>query len=364
MKYHVLAITLLVLLINNLRLEPANQDQSQQVLLNQVREVLKKTPLIDGHNDLPWKLYKTFQNHLGQIDLNDTSKLVPLFHTDVVRLRSGMVGGQFWSVYVPVEVLGADAIRSVLEQIDVVDRFVELYPQAFEMAYTAADIERIHAKGKVASLIGVEGGHCIDNSLAVLRQLYVCGARYMTLTHWSNTRWADSATDDPKYNGLTPFGEQVVKEMNRLGMLIDLSHVSAVTMNKVLDITQSPVIFSHSSVRSISSHPRNVPDDVLKRLPSNGGVIMVNFAPPFVSEDVRQYNARKDAEEARLKTICVGNPDGLKEQFEAWIQKNPAPNATLSQMADHIDFIRKIAGIDRSTLYSKIRRYSLDANPE
>jgi membrane dipeptidase len=319
---------------------------SDEALLKQVKEVLKKTPLIDGHNDLPWKFHEKFKNHVGQADLNDTTKMDPPLHTDIPRLRAGMVGGQFWSVYVPVDLPGAEAIRSVLEQIDVVDRYVQRYPEAFELAYTASDIERIHAKGKVASLMGIEGGHCIDNSLAVLRQLYVCGARYMTLTHWSDTDWADAATDDPKHNGLTPFGEQVVKEMNRIGMLVDISHVAAVTMNKVLDVTQAPVIFSHSSVRAISGHPRNVPDDVLKRLSANGGVVMVNFAPSFVSEEVRQYNANLDAEEARLKAINIGNPDALKEQLEAWKQKNPSPHATLSQVADHIDYMRKVAGID------------------
>jgi membrane dipeptidase len=344
-KYRLFAISLLALFISP-QLYSQSQNKTNDALLKQVREVLKKTPLIDGHNDLPSELYQRYKNHLDQVDLSDTSKLTPPLQTDLARLRTGMVGGQFWSVYVPVETEGANAIRSVLEQIDVVDRFVQRYPQAFEMAYTAADIQRIHSKGKVASLIGVEGGHCIDNSLAVLRQLYVCGARYMTLTHWKNTNWADSATDDPKHDGLTAFGEQVVKEMNRLGMLVDISHVSAVTMNKVLDITQAPVIFSHSSVRAISGHPRNVPDDVLKRLPVNRGVVMVNFAPSFVSEEVRQYSANLDAEEARLKAIYIGNPDGLKEQLEAWKQKNPEPRATLSQLADHIDYIRKIAGID------------------
>lgn len=319
---------------------------NEEALRKQVQEVLKQTPLIDGHNDLPWQLYQKFKNHLNEVDLNDTTKLKEPFHTDIPRLKIGMVGGQFWSVYVPVDVKGAEAIRSVLEQIDVTERFVESYPQAFEMAYTAADIRRIHAKGKVASLIGVEGGHCIDDSLAVLRQLYRCGARYMTLTHWSSTNWADAATDDPKHDGLTKFGEQVVLEMNRMGMLVDLSHVSAVTMNKVLDITQAPVIFSHSSVRVISSHPRNVPDDVLKRLPANGGVVMVNFAPSFVSEEMRQFSANEDAEEARLKALNLGNPDAVKEQFEAWKKNNPAPRPTLAQLADHIDYIRKMASID------------------
>ncbi|MCI0612730.1 dipeptidase, partial [bacterium] len=198
----------------------------------------------------------------------------------------------------------------------------------------------------IASLIGVEGGHCINNSLAVLRQLYSLGARYMTLTHWNNTDWADAATAGPKHNGLSPFGEQVVREMNRLGMLVDLSHVSAETMNKVLDVTKAPVIFSHSSARSISHHPRNVPDDVLKRIPQNGGVVMVNFAPSFISEENRLYNGEEEAEKARTKQLMPGDPDGAAKLVEEWKQKNPEPKATLQQVADHIDHIRKVAGID------------------
>ncbi len=321
-------------------------DQQEDNFIKQARQILREIPLIDGHNDLPWKIREQFKNHLDQVDLMDTKKMNPPFHTDIPRLKSGMVGGQFWSVYVPVERKGADAIQDVLEQIDIVHRFVEKRSDVFQMAYTADDIQRIHKAGKIASLIGVEGGHCINNSLAVLRQLFNLGSRYMTLTHWSATDWADSATGDPKHSGLSSFGVLVVKEMNRLGMLVDLSHVSAQTMNKVLDITKAPVIFSHSSVRAISAHPRNVPDDVLKRLPANGGVVMVNYAPAFVSEEARQHHAAEEAEKERIKQLFIGDPEQIKLQTEAWQKANPEPESTLKQLADHIDYIRKTAGID------------------
>jgi membrane dipeptidase len=314
--------------------------------LKQAKEILREVPLIDGHNDLPWQIREKFKSHMQELDLMDTTKLDPPFHTDIPRLKSGLVGGQFWSVYVPVETKGANAVHDVLEQIDIVHRFVDKYPNDFEMAYTAADVQRIHKKGKVASLIGIEGGHCMNNSLAVLRELFRSGARYMTLTHWSNTDWADAATADPKHKGLTAFGELVINEMNRLGMLVDLSHVSAQTMNEVLDITRSPVIFSHSSARAISAHPRNVPDDVLKRLSSNGGVVMVNYAPSFVSEEFRKWNAAEEAEKARLKELFIGNPEEIKLQTENWQKANPKPQVKLQQLADHIDHIRKTAGID------------------
>jgi membrane dipeptidase len=314
--------------------------------LKQAREILRDVPLVDGHNDLAWQLRDKFKNHLNQVDLNNTKKFDPPFHTDIPRLRSGMVGGQFWSVYVPVELKGSDAVQAVLEQIDVVHRFVEKYPESFELAYTSEDIQRIHKKAKVASLIGIEGGHSINNSLAVLRELFRAGARYMTLTHWNNTQWADAATADPQHNGLSPFGEHVVKEMNRLGMLVDLSHVSAQTMNRVLDVAAAPVLFSHSSALAISAHPRNVPDAVLKRLEANGGVVMVNYAPGFVSEDYRKYSAELEGAKARIKDLYLGNPVETKSQTEAWQKDNPAPKVTLQQVADHIDYIRKIAGID------------------
>lgn len=322
-------------------------------LVERARKLLETVPLIDGHNDLPWEYRKRFQNHLEKIDLRaGTTKLDPPLHTDIPRLRRGGVGGQFWSVYVPVEIVGADAIQAVMEQIDDVHRLAERYPDTFEVARTAADVERIHHAGRIASLVGMEGGHSIHNSLAVLRQLYGAGARYMTITHSKNTDWADSATDEPKHGGLTRFGEEVIREMNRMGMLVDLSHVSAETMKKALAIAQAPVIFSHSSTRALDAHPRNVPDDVLKLLPANGGVVMVSFVPPFTSELVRAWYADQDATETRLKTLNPGDPEAVKKGLEAWRAQHPTPRATLEQVADHIEHARKIAGIDHIGLGS------------
>src|SRR5947199_5720837 len=280
---------------------------SDPALVERARRLLARTPLVDGHNDLPWEYRKRFQNHFDKLGLRgDTAKLDPPLHTDIPRLRAGGLGGQFWSVYVPVEITGADAVQAVLEQIDDVHRLVERYPDTFELARTADDVERIHKAGRVASLIGMEGGHSIHDSLGALRQLYEAGARYMTLTHGKNTDWADSATDAPRHGGLTRFGEEVVREMNRLGMLVDLSHVAPETMRKAIAVSAAPVIFSHSSARALVDHARNVPDDVLRLLPKNGGVVMVTFVPSFVSEAARGWNASNDAEEARLKALYPG----------------------------------------------------------
>ncbi|MEI6667474.1 MAG: dipeptidase [Acidobacteriota bacterium] len=320
---------------------------------DRIRRILRETPLIDGHNDVPEQYLDRVKDHLDQIDLaSDTSKLKPPMHTDIARLRAGGVGGQFWSVYVSPGLPGPDAVVATLEQIDVVKRFVQRYADTFDAAYTAADIERIHKSGKIASLIGLEGGHSINNSLGTLRQMYGLGARYMTLTHWSNNQWADSATATSQHHGLTAFGDMVVLEMNRLGMLVDLSHVSEQTMNRVLDITKAPIIFSHSSARALNAHPRNVPDAVLKRVAANAGVVMVNFAPEFISEEVRHYQAAELAETARLKDLMLGDPEGAAKALAAWKTAHPAPRATLNQVADHIDHIRKIAGISHVGLGS------------
>jgi membrane dipeptidase len=314
---------------------------------SRIDRILHDVPLIDGHNDLPWQYRERVKNHLAQIDLRqDQSKLTPPLHTDVQRLRQGRLGGQFWSVYVPTTLKGADAVQAVLEQIDVVHRLAAIYPETFELARTADDVVRIHRSGKIASMIGVEGGHSIGDSLAVLRDLYDLGARYMTLTHSDNDDWADSATDNPVHNGLTPFGKQVVAEMNRLGMLVDLSHVAPKTMNDALDVTAAPVIFSHSSSRAMTGHARNVPDDVLRRLKDNDGVVMVSFVPTFSSEKARLRDAARDAEEARLKALYRGQPDKVKEGLVAWETANPAPRATIQDVADHIDHIVQIAGAD------------------
>jgi len=310
-----------------------------------IDRILRDVPLIDGHNDLPWQYEERVKNHLAQIDLRqDQSKLTPSLHTDIARLRQGRLGAQFWSVYVPTTLKGADAVRAVLEQIDVVHRIDETYPDTFELARTADDVMRIHRSGKIASLIGIEGGHSIGNSLAVLRQLYAIGARYMTITHSDNNDFADSATADPIHNGLTPFGKLVIAEMNRLGMLVDLSHVAPKTMNDVLDVAAAPVIFSHSSTRALTDHARNVPDDVLRRLKDNDGVVMVSFVPGFSSEKVRARDAAKDAEEARLKALYRGQPDKVKAMLAQWETANPTPHATVQDVADNIDHVVQIAG--------------------
>jgi membrane dipeptidase len=316
-------------------------------LVLRARRILDRVPLVDGHNDVPWQVRERFHDHLAKLDLTaDTSRLEPPMHTDIPRLRRGGLGGQFWSVYVPVEISGPAAVQATLEQIDVVHRLAARYPETFAMAYTAEDVRRIHRAGKIASLVGMEGGHSIDDSLGTLRMLYAAGARYMTLTHSSDTDWADSATDEPRHGGLTRFGEEVVREMNRLGMLVDLSHVAPPTMRRAIAVSQAPVIFSHSSARALTDHPRDVPDDVLRLLPANGGVVMVSFVPGFTSEAVRAWNAESDAAQARAKSLYPGDPRRAKSELEGWQKAHPAPRATLAQVADHVEHVRRVAGID------------------
>jgi membrane dipeptidase len=328
-----------------------------------VARILKTTPLIDGHNDLPWEIRERFHSKVSSIDLDSDTAALPVrdgdaaLMTDIKRLRRGGVGGQFWSVFVPVEMQGPVAVQTTLEQIDIVRQMAERYPQDFEMAYTAADVRRIHKSGRIASLIGIEGGHQINNSLPVLREMYAAGARYMTLTHSSNTDWADSATDAPKHHGLTAFGREVVHEMNRLGMLVDISHVSAETMHAVLDTTESPVMFSHSSARAIVDHPRDVPDDVLRMLPKNGGVVMVNFYPGYVSAARNRWDADYAAEKARYNSppfggIYIGQPDRAKAALAEWVKAHPAPEVTLAEVADHIEHVSRVAGIEHVGLGS------------
>ncbi|MGD8439144.1 MAG: dipeptidase [Holophagae bacterium] len=317
-----------------------------------VREVLRQVPLIDGHNDAPWAIRERVANHLANFDFTDTTDLDDPMQTDLTRLRAGGVGGQFWSVWVPVDLPPGDAVMTVLEQIDLVHRLVQRYPDELELALTADDIVRIHADGRIASLIGMEGGHSIANSLAVLRQMYALGARYMTLTHWSNTDWVDAATDAPEHDGLSPFGEIVVKEMNRLGMLVDLSHVSAAAMRDVLDVTRAPVIFSHSSAAALNPHPRNVPDDVLRRMPANGGVVMVNFGSYFIDPKITERHAAYKAEELRLETLNPGDPQAVKDGMKAWLERNPLWTVPLAELADHVDHIRDLAGVDHVGLGS------------
>lgn len=328
-------------------IEAQTLSREDQMRLERVQRILREVPLIDGHNDLPWQYEKRALNHMDQIDLReDQTGLATPLHTDIERLRKGGVGAQFWSVYVPAELQGGEATRATMEQIDVVHRLIERYPDTFELALSAADIQAIHKRGRVASLIGMEGGYSIADSLGVLRQFYRMGARYMTLTHSKLVHWADSATDDPKHSGLTRFGEEVVREMNRLGMLVDLSHVSIATMRDAIRVSEAPVIFSHSSSRVLTDHARNVPDEVLELLPAKDGVVMVTFVPSFISEKTRVWYALKDAEEARLKAMYQGDPNRVIVETEEWKVRYPTPPATLNDVADHIDHVRKVAGID------------------
>ncbi len=314
-----------------------------------VEKVLKRTPLIDGHNDLPWQYRRRHDNRISRMDIaEDLTRLENPPHTDLARLRQGMVGGQFWSVYIPIDQYGGakgDA-ASVLRQMDVVYRLAEKYPEDLEMAFTADDVRRIHREGKIASMMGIEGGHAIENSLGVLRMLYLAGARYMTLTHSDALDWADSATDEPRHGGLTEFGKEVVREMNRLGMLVDLSHVTDEVMHDTLDVAEAPVIFSHSSVRTLVEHPRNVPDSVLDRLPENGGVVMVTFFPSYISQDLFEHWLKRGGERARLNAMYPRDPDKVAELFAEWQAANPEPIDTMEQVADHIDYIRDRIGIE------------------
>lgn len=310
-----------------------------------IDRVLKATPLIDGHNDWPGRLRSDFAEGWWTADLDTDLRTRPRpMHTDIPRLKAGRVGAQFWSVYVPATLSGPAAIEATLQQIDIVRGLASRYPATFEMAYTAADVKRIHKAGRIASLIGVEGGHQIGESLAVLRQFYLLGARYMTLTHSLNNVWADSATDAPAHNGLTPFGKTVIGEMNRLGMLVDLSHVSEKTMADALDTSKAPVIFSHSSARALNDHPRNVPDAILKRMAANGGVVMVTWVPAFIDPARFAYEQARAAEQAREKTGFPGQPDRATAALKAWDAANVRPVTPLAIVADHVDHVAKVAG--------------------
>ncbi|MBV9726221.1 MAG: dipeptidase [Gammaproteobacteria bacterium] len=328
-----------------------------------VDRVLTQTPLIDGHNDLPWEIRERFGRDLRKLDLSSNTAGLsapagsPPLMTDIPRLRRGHVGAQFWSVFVPVEMRGPQAVQATLEQIDLVKAMCARYNRDLAMAYTAADIRRLHRAGLVASLVGVEGGHQINDSLPVLRAYYDAGARYMTLTHSANTAWADSATDVPRHHGLTPFGKEVVREMNRLGMLVDLAHVSEETMRAALSVSAAPVIFSHSSARALVDHPRNVSDEMLHMLAQNGGVVMVNFAQPYVSEAMRRWEAERVAEEARNNSppfggLYIGQPERAAAALKSWDAAHPKPQATLAEVADHIEHIRQVAGADHVGLGS------------
>ena len=311
---------------------------------DEARKIHAESPVFDGHNDLPWALRTRDGLSFRTVDLTRDQ---PTLHTDLPRLKKGGVGAQFWSAFVPVDTAkkGA-AVTTTLEQIDVIHRLVKQYPAQLEMAYTVADIERIRKGGKIASLIGIEGGHSIDNSLGTLRMLYKLGVRYMTLTHSESLAWADSATDKPRANGLSKFGEEVVLEMNALGMLVDLSHVSPATMRAALKISKAPVIFSHSSAKAIADHPRNVPDDVLKLLEANNGVAMVNFFSGFVVPEgaramTRMFDVGRD-----LRAKYPDDEPKYKEAMRAWQKQNDYPAGTVHDVVDHIEHVIKIAGVD------------------
>jgi membrane dipeptidase len=308
--------------------------------VDDARALLRRGPLVDGHNDLAWALREAGSHDLAGTDLAGP---VGFTHTDLPRLAEGGVGAQFWSVYVPVSLAGEAAVAVTLEQIDFVHRMAGRYPDRLELALTAADVERIFAAGRVASLIGAEGGHSIGCSLGALRALYRLGVRYLTLTHNANVPWADSATDEPAAGGLTAFGCEVVAEMQRLGMLVDLSHTAPPTMRDAFDAAEAPVIYSHSSARALCDHPRNVPDEMLARLPGNNGVCMVTFVPAFVSQQCREWHLGLDAE---MKRCGLDSWDeASRAAREEYARRNPAPRATLAQVADHIEHVREVAGV-------------------
>jgi len=306
------------------------------------RELLERFPVIDGHNDLAWALREAGVPDPVSIDI---AAPVDFTHTDLPRLLRGGVGGQFWSVYVPAELQGEAAVVTTLEQIDLVRQLAARYPGALELAFTAADVKRIMANGRIASLLGAEGGHSIANSLGTLRALYLLGVRYMTLTHNLNLPWADSATDEPAAGGLTAFGREVVREMQRLGMLVDLSHVAPTTMSDALDTAEAPVIFSHSSALAICDHPRNVPDAILSRLAANGGLCMITFVPAFVSQRCRDWELSLAAEMDRQGLDHRDLSSRRKFRGE-WTATHPRPGATLADVVAHAEHVREVAGID------------------
>jgi membrane dipeptidase len=327
----------------------AAQDQTPEEI---AAAALEASPVWDGHNDVPIQLRARFGNQINEFDFRDTldtgvdEPFRRVMHTDLTRLRQGKVGAQWWSVYVSASLSEPEAVQATVEQIDVTKRLIERHPNDLQLALTADDVAAAVEEGRIASLIGMEGGHSIGSSLAVLRQMYDLGARYMTLTHSKTLSWADSSTDTPRHDGLNAFGMDVVREMGRIGMLVDLSHVSEEAMHDALDVAGAPVIFSHSGARAINGHSRNVPDGVLRRLPANGGIVMVVGLPGFLNEDARQWFGNRQAEKARLEALFSGQPDEVEALLASWDASNPLPLASVSDMADHIDHIRAIAGID------------------
>ena len=336
MNRHILAALALAVLA------PALAAQSNESHLDRARRILRSTPLVDGHNDLPWEIRRAAAPF--DVEAYDLRKTTP-GHTDLERMRKGMLGAQFWSVYIPGDIRDSGYARVQLEQIDIARRVIDKYPQ-LEWTLTAPEIRTAFRDGKIGSLLGMEGGHAIENSLGALRTYYDLGARYMTLTHNVTLDWADAATGEQLHGGLTSFGEEVVREMNRLGMLVDLSHVSPATMSDALNVTAAPVIFSHSSARAIADVPRNVPDSILRRLKSNGGVVMVTFVPGFISPEIVARAARRQIIGAEIRTRIPNDTAASNRELAAWDSTHPVPRATLSQVADHIEHIKRVAGSD------------------
>jgi membrane dipeptidase len=311
--------------------------------LARARAVLRRVPLIDGHNDYPWEVREKAKGDILRFDL---TKPQPELDTDFARLRAGGVGGQFWSVYVPTSLAGPEAVRATLESVDLVRRMAARWPDQLELATTAGGVEAAFRRGRIASMMGMEGGHSIDSSLGSLRMFAALGVRYMTLTHSDDLPWASAAALDPVRTRLTRFGEEVVREMNREGMLVDLSHVSVATMRDALRVSAAPVIFSHSSARAVCDHPRNVPDEALRELKGNGGVAMVTFVPSFVAPEGAASARKAFDERKRLAALYPGDAIAAAKAMNEWFRANPGPKATLAQVADHVDHMRRVAGID------------------
>lgn len=302
------------------------------------------TPLIDGHNDTPWQIRQRFGGRVDGLCFRDTTALEPPMHTDLRRLRAGGVGAQFWAAYVPVEAAGAGAARVMLEQIDVVWQLARRYPEELAMAASADELERVHGAGRIACLIGVEGGHGLEGSPAVLRCAWRCGARYLTLTHNRHTEWADSATEEPRHGGLTEAGRDMVRELNRLGMMVDLSHTAEATMRDALETSRAPVVFTHSGARAVTDHPRNVPDAILETVRDRGGLVMATFVPHFVSAAVRDHRATRDGERARAAALHPADAPARERLLAEWDAGHPAPRATVGDVADHLDHLRAVMG--------------------
>jgi membrane dipeptidase len=311
-------------------------------LPDRISRLLQAAPVFDGHNDLAWALRTNAGYDLDRCDIADPQ---PTLHTDIPRLRAGGVGAQFFSVFVPSDLSGAAAVTATLEQVDCVLRIVERYPDTFALARSAAQVREVMAGGRIAALLGAEGGHCIDGSLGVLRILHRLGVAYLTLTHRKSTPWADAATDAPSAGGLSGFGREVVREMNRIGMLVDISHVAPTTMREALATSSAPVIFSHSSCRAITDHVRNVPDDVLSRLAAADGVVMITFVPAFVSQACADHRSAMLAERQRLGIDADPANPVLVAEYDRWCAANPAPTATIADVADHVEHAREVAGV-------------------